>query len=145
HSFSAFFFDFDNDGWPDIFVSGYYINDVGDVAADYLGLPSSGERARLYRNNRDGTFNDATKETHLYRVLHAMAGNFGDIDNDGWLDFYLGTGDPDLGTLIPNRMFRNSEGKFFQDVTTSAGVGHLQKGHGIAFADLDNDGDQDIY
>jgi hypothetical protein len=45
HSFAAFFFDFDNDGWPDIFVSGYYINDVGDVAADYLGLPTSGERA----------------------------------------------------------------------------------------------------
>src|SRR5687768_2073497 len=46
---------------------------------------------------------------------------------------------------MPNRMFRNSEGKRFQDVTTSGGFGHLQKGHGIAFADLDRDGDQDIY
>jgi hypothetical protein len=42
-------------------------------------------------------------------------------------------------------MFRNAEGKFFQDVTTAGGFGHLQKGHGIAFADFDNDGDQDIY
>jgi hypothetical protein len=74
-----------------------------------------------------------------------MGANFGDLDNDGWLDFYLGTGDPDLTTLVPNRMFRNAEGKFFQDVTTSGGFGHLQKGHGISFADLDNDGDQDIY
>jgi hypothetical protein len=67
------------------------------------------------------------------------------LDNDGWLDFYLGTGNPDLSTLIPNRMFRNAEGNFFQDVTTAGGFGHLQKGHGIAFADLDHDGDQDVY
>jgi hypothetical protein len=74
-----------------------------------------------------------------------MGCNFGDLDNDGWLDFYVGTGDPDLGTLIPNRMFRNDGGKRFQDVTTAGGFGHLQKGHAIVFADLDNDGDQDIY
>ena len=42
-------------------------------------------------------------------------------------------------------MFRNAGGKFFQDVTTSGGFGHLQKGHGIAFGDIDNDGDQDIF
>ena len=74
-----------------------------------------------------------------------MGSNFGDIDNDGWPDIYLGTGAPDLNLLIPNRMFRNAEGKFFQDVTTAAGVGHLQKGHAVAFGDIDNDGDQDIY
>jgi len=74
-----------------------------------------------------------------------MGSNFGDLDNDGFLDFYLGTGDPDLGTIIPNRMFRNVAGTKFHDVTTAGGFGHLQKGHGISFADLDNDGDQDIY
>jgi hypothetical protein len=74
-----------------------------------------------------------------------MGANFGDLDNDGFLDCYFGTGDPHFGTLVPNRMFRNAEGKAFQDVTTSGGFGHIQKGHGIGFGDLDNDGDQDIY
>jgi len=145
YSFPAWFFDFDNDGWLDIFVCGYRVQDVGTVARDYLGLPNGGERSRLYRNNHDGTFRDITKEVGLYKVLLGMAGNFGDLDNDGFLDFYLGTGDPDLSTIIPNRMFRNDAGQRFQDVTTSGGFGHLQKGHGIAFGDLDNDGDQDIY
>ena len=144
-SFPTWFFDYDNDGWLDIFVSGFGIKDVGDIAADYLGLPTKAERARLYHNNHDGTFADVTKESGLYKILLGMSCNFGDLDNDGFLDFYLGTGDPDLSTLIPNRMFRNAEGKSFQDVTTAGGFGHLQKGHGIAFADIDNDGDQDIF
>jgi len=145
YSFPCWFFDYDNDGWDDIFVCGYHIKDVGDVCADYLGLPNDGERPRLYHNNHDGTFKDVTRETGLWHVLHAMGANFGDLDNDGFLDFYLGTGDPNLATIIPNRMFRNDGGKRFQDVTTSGGFGNLQKGHGISFGDIDNDGDQDIY
>src|SRR5207253_8853267 len=74
-----------------------------------------------------------------------MGCNFGDLDNDGFLDFYLATGNPNNAMLIPNRMFRNDAGKIFQDVTTSGGFGHLQKGHAVAFADFDNDGDQDVY
>jgi len=145
HSFPTWFFDYDNDGWLDIYVGGYKIKDVGDVASDYLGLTSNAEKSRLYHNNRDGTFTDTTIAARLDKVLLGMAGNFGDLDNDGYLDFYLGTGDPNLGTLIPNRMFRNAEGRYFQDVTTVGGFGHVQKGHGIAFADVDNDGDQDVF
>jgi hypothetical protein len=74
-----------------------------------------------------------------------MGANFEDIDNDGWLDMYLGTGDPSYRSLIPNRMFKNIGGKFFSDITHSARVGNLQKGHGVAFADVDNDGDQDLF
>jgi hypothetical protein len=74
-----------------------------------------------------------------------MGLNFGDLDNDGWLDFYAGTGAPDLGLLVPNRMFRNDGGRAFQDVTSAGNFGHLQKGHGVAFGDLDNDGDQDVF
>jgi hypothetical protein len=144
-SFPTWFFDYDNDGWEDIFVSGYMITGIGDIAADYLGLPSQAELPRLYHNNGNGTFADVTQAAHLHRLLQSMGSNYGDLDNDGWLDFLVGTGDPNLATLLPNRMFRNAEGRYFQDVTTSAGVGHLQKGHAVSFADIDNDGDQDIY
>jgi hypothetical protein len=144
-SFPGWFYDFDNDGWLDLFCSGYDVNNVGAVAADYLGLPHRAERPRLYRNNGDGTFTNVTRAAGLDRLLLAMAGNFGDLDNDGFLDMYLGTGTPDLSMLIPNRLLRNDGGKRYQDVTTSAHVGNIQKGHGIAFGDLDNDGDQDIY
>src|SRR5262249_16075123 len=102
-------------------------------------------KAKLYHNNRDGTFTDVSHQMGVDKVLLAMGSNFGDLDNDGFLDFYVGTGNPDLSMLIPNRMFRNNGGKSFQDVTTSGGFGHLQKGHGVSFGDIDNDGDQDIH
>jgi hypothetical protein len=81
----------------------------------------------------------------MARNALTMGCNFGDLDNDGYLDFYLGTGAPSYGALVPNLLFWNNQGRSFVDVTFSAGLGHLQQGHGIAFADLDNDGDQDIY
>jgi hypothetical protein len=144
-SFGSFFFDYDNDGWPDLFVVGYSWTTAGDVAADYLGLPTPVDRGRLYRNRGDGTFEDVTKAAGLYKVVPAMGLNFGDLDNDGYLDFYLGTGNPELSTLVPNRMFRNAGGRAFQDVTTAGNFGHLQKGHGVCFGDVDNDGDQDVF
>ncbi len=63
----------------------------------------------------------------------------------GYLDMYLGTGNPELESIVPNMLFKNIGGKRFVDVTSPARVGHLQKGHAISFADADNDGDQDIY
>ncbi|MSR84469.1 MAG: CRTAC1 family protein [Candidatus Latescibacteria bacterium] len=148
-SFPTWFFDYDNDGWEDLFVAGYETvlgrAIVQDVVADYLGLPTEAERCRLYHNRGDGTFEDVSQQARVSKVIYTMGCNFGDLDNDGWLDFYLGTGNPDYRSLTPHRMFRNAGGQFFQDVTTSGGFGNLQKGHGVSFADLDNDGDQDVY
>ena len=148
-SFPCWFWDYDSDGWLDIYVSscsaGDFTHVAGQVAKDYLGQPFDAETPRLYRNNRDGTFTDVSREAGLHHALYTMGANFGDLDNDGWLDMYLGTGNPLYQGLMPNRMFRSNGGGHFQDVTMSGGFGHLQKGHGIAFADLDNDGDQDVF
>jgi hypothetical protein len=143
-TFAVWFWDYDNDGWEDLFVAGYRITDLSDEIGVHLGLKTKTEMPRLYRNNGNGTFSDVTHAVRLDRIALPMGSNFGDLDNDGWLDVYLGTGKPSLGALIPNRMFRNDGGKVFQEVTTSADVGNLQKGHGVAFGDLDGDGDQDI-
>lgn len=93
---------------------------------------------------KDGTFRDGTTEVGLGKVFMPMGANFGDIDNDGFLDIYLDTGNPSCGSLVPNVLLRNHDGKYFVDVTASSGTGELHKGHGIAFADLDNDGDEGI-
>ena len=145
-SFTCWFFDYDNDGWPDIFVSGYWAT-IPNIVREYLGdkTNAKGDRPRLYRNNRDGTFTDASREAHLDRLLLTMGANFGDLDNDGWLDFLLGTGAAPITNIVPHQMFRNAGGRHFQNVTTSGGFGHLQKGHAVAFGDVDNDGNQDVF
>ena len=147
-SFPTWFWDVDNDGYVDLFVSGWRAS-AGDMAAEALGTTGgdTGEAVppRLYHNNGDGTFTDVTEEAGLEKVLYSMGSNFGDLDNDGRLDFYVGTGDPDFRTLMPNRMFRNTGDLEFEEVTAPAGTGHLQKGHAVSFGDLDRDGDQDIY
>ena len=143
-SFATWFWDYNNDGWLDLFVTGFG-GDVGDVAADYLGQRNRGALPRLYKNDGAGGFIDVTQEAGLSRVHLPMGANFGDLDNDGYPDFYLGTGYPFFEAVMPNVMYRNNEGEGFVDVTFSAGVGHLQKGHGISFGDLDRDGDQDIF
>ncbi len=145
NSFPCWFFDYDNDGWEDVFIAGYDLMDMDESVAELVGRPSKGAQMKLYRNRGDGTFADVSVAMRLNHSLLAMGSNFGDLDNDGWLDFYIGTGNPDLRSLVPNKMYRNAGGKAFQDVTTSGGFGHLQKGHAIAFGDLDNDGDQDVY
>ncbi len=85
-----------------------------------------------------------TAEVGLDRIFDPMGSNFGDIDNDGFLDIYLGTGTPAYGDIVPNVLFHNQGGKRFIDVTASSGTGELHKGHGVAFADLENRGHEDI-
>src|SRR5262249_37403740 len=143
--FSCWCWDFNNDGWLDIFATSYK-RTLRDIVLGLLGEPHGDDSSnKLYLNLEGKGFRDVTKEAGLDMVFATMGSNFGDFDNDGYLDFYLGTGDPDVATVVPNRMFRNVGGVRFAEITTSAGVGHLQKGHGVACGDWDRDGDVDLF
>lgn len=141
--FPTWFFDYDNDGYQDLFV-GSFVTSVDEAARPFLRMPRNGHTLKLYRNLRDGSFQDMTRQAGLDKSLMVMGANFGDIDNDGFLDIYLGTGNPSYAALVPSVLLRNKEGKAFVDVTTSSGTGELHKGHGVAFADMDHDGDEEI-
>lgn len=143
-SFPTWFWDYDNDGNLDLFV-GAYDGSVQDVAQYYLyGIANRGQ-IKVYRGNGKGKFFDASSFLGLDEPAAPMGANFGDIDNDGFLDFYLGTGFPLYSELMPNKFYRNQHGRRFVDVSVSAGLSSLQKGHAIAFADFDDDGDLDIF
>jgi ASPIC and UnbV/FG-GAP-like repeat/PPIC-type PPIASE domain len=142
-SFATWFFDYDNDGLPDIFVTSYFFS-ADETIRSYLGLPTNAETLRLYRNRGDGTFRDVTAEVGLRKINMPMGANFGDIDNDGYLDIYLATGGPEYGAIAPKMLLHNDGGKYFTDVTAPSGTGDLHKGHGVAFADLGNNGHEDL-
>lgn len=148
-SFPAMIFDYDHDGWDDILVTSFPLDNLsnvgGEVGAEMLGINSGIEKAKLYKNLGNEKFKDVTKEMGMDKMIFAMGFNFGDFNNDGYLDVYAGTGAFEFNSLVPNRAFLNLQGKRFAEVTSMSGLGHLQKGHGISFGDLDNDGDQDIY
>jgi tetratricopeptide (TPR) repeat protein len=119
HTFPTWFFDYDNDGWPDLFVTSYY-QSVEETVRTYLGLPHNAGGLRLYKNLGNGTFRDVTKQAGLDKVFLPMGSNFGDLDNDGYLDMYLGTGDPSYSAMLPNVLLHNQEGKSFVDITASS-------------------------
>lgn len=138
-SFPTWFWDYDNDGHEDIYV-GCSSGPVGVLDTDIRF-----ELMHLYRNRGDGTFEDVTESVGLDYPATPMGANFGDLNNDGYCDFYLATGNTPYSEIRPNVMFLNERGQRFQNVTMAGGFGHLQKGHGVSFADIDNDGDQDVY
>ncbi len=146
-SFSCWFFDYDDDGDPDLYVACYGTprTRATEMAAWYRDGRLGADTQRLYENDGRGGFRDVTKERGLARVVFPMGSNFGDVDEDGFPDLYLATGDPEFASLWPNVLYRNDRGRRFQDVTASSGTGHLQKGHGVSFGDLDGDGDQDLF
>ena len=130
-SSGALIFDYDNDGWPDIFLvnGGSFVDRAAASAA----------RHRLYQNNRDGTFKDTTASSGIVVSGFGMGACSADYDNDGWPDLYV-------TAVEANRLYRNNGNGTFADVTSKAGVG----GNGLwssscAFADIDNDGDVDLY
>ena len=143
-SFPVWFWDANNDGVLDLYVAAYAAGPE-HLAAHALALPFDVERARLYLGTGNGRFRNAGEEYGVEHPSAPMGSNFGDLDNDGYLDFYLGTGYPGLHNIMPNLMYRNRSGAGFEDVTYAGGFGHLQKGHAVVFADFDNDGDQDVF
>jgi hypothetical protein len=144
NGFSCWAFDFDNDGWLDLFATTSH-HTLEDVVKGLLDQPHDLPTSRLYRNRGGKGFQDVTREAGLDKVYAPMGSNFGDLDNDGYLDFYLGTGDPDLFMVVPNRLFKNVAGQRFAEITASSRTGHLQKGHGVAFGDWDRNGTADLF
>ena len=143
YSFATWFFDYDNDGRLDLFVGDYGVP-VDTVMASYMGRPADAGWPLIYRNVGTG-FEEVSADLGISRPMLPMGANYGDLDGDGWLDIYLGTGAPPYDALVPNVMLHNRGGTAFSDVSFAGGFAHLQKGHGVAFGDIDNDGDQDLF
>src|SRR3954467_12708700 len=125
----AAFFDYDNDGWLDIFLlSGTTIE----------GSP--GATNRLYKNNRDGTFTDVTEKAGLRRTGWASAVTVGDYNNDGFEDLFV-------TYWGQNVLYRNNGNGTFTDVTAEAGLLHegTRWGSGCAFLDYNRDGHLDLF
>jgi hypothetical protein len=124
-------FDYDNDGWMDIFlVDGSTLEDLG------RGTCHTG---KLYHNNHDGTFTDVTVKSGLTHCGWGFGVAVGDYDNDGWDDLYITYLD---GAVL----YHNNGDGTFTDVTAKAGVGNPGRwGTSVAFGDYDNDGYLDLY
>jgi hypothetical protein len=126
----AVLLDYDNDGWLDVLlVDGGSIEDP-DVAAT--------ARHRLFRNRRDGTFEDVSARSGIRHRAYGMGACAGDYDNDGHVDLYI-TG------VGANVLYRNRGDGSFTDVTGRARVGATTWSTSCAFADLDSDGDLDLF
>ncbi len=127
------FFDFDNDGWMDVYL-------VNSGPSDFYS-PKTPIRNALYRNNHDGTFTDVTEKAG---VGCGKMGNFGmgaaaaDFDGDGWQDLYV-------TNYGKNVLFRNNGNGTFSDVTDNAGVGAPNWSTCATWFDYDNDGKLDLF
>lgn len=119
----------------------------GDGDLDlYITTDGKRDQAVLYRNNGDGTFTDVTTASGAINNAGALGANWGDYDNDGFLDLYIVNTED--GTSQPNRLFRNNGDGTFTDVALTAGVGAkpgLGRGSDASFIDYNNDGFLDLF
>jgi hypothetical protein len=124
-------FDYDNDGWPDIFI----VNGTSLDPPLYGKAPTS----HLYHNNHDGTFTDVTQKASLTHTGWGQGVCVGDYDNDGWEDLYV-------TYYGKNVLYHNNGDGTFSDVSEKAGVAGSGKswGSGCAFVDYDRDGHLDL-
>ena len=124
------FFDYDNDGWIDLFLV-----DGGSLADARV---ASQAKHRLYRNRGNGTFDEVTARSGIQHRDYGMGACAGDYDNDGSIDLYV-------TNFGPNVLYRNRGNGSFSDVTAAARVGEPRWSASCAFADLDKDGDLDLF
>ena len=124
------FFDYDNDGWLDVLV----------LTGSRSGDPPADASNRLYKNNRDGTFTDVTREAGLFRTGYWYGVAVGDYDNDGFEDVFI-SGYPQ------NALYKNRGDGTFADVTKEAGLVNAEArfGSGCTFVDYDRDGKLDLF
>ncbi len=150
--FMAAFVDVDHDGQLEIFQGGFtdaWTSTAGAVFGEDLGDPAGG--SLLLRRDSAGQFRADSGFFDDGRLpIASMGVSYGDLDLDGCLDFYLGTGNPEGWFVLPNLMFRGDRdgtrcGKRASNISMLHGFGTVQKGHGIVFFDFDADGDQDVY
>src|SRR5262249_40922977 len=151
-SVSAGFFDFDNDGRLDLFVSNYVKWDgaserVCGVPAQHLYCHPdnyAGTSNQLFRNQGDGTFEEVSARVGLQSTIgKAMGVAFADYDGDGWTDVFV------TNDSMRNYLFRNRHGESFEEVGLLAGVAYADHGNAVAgmgahFGDYNNDGRPDI-
>jgi enediyne biosynthesis protein E4 len=123
------FIDYDNDGWPDIFL----VN-----GTDWPSHVQKRTTPQLYRNNHDGTFTDVTHKAGLDVEMYGMGVAVGDYDNDGFDDLFV-------TALGQSRLFHNNSNGTFTDVTQKAGLsGHRELSTSAAWVDYDKDGRLDL-
>ncbi len=123
------FLDADGDGWQDVLL----VN-----GRNWPGRPGSRSHPALYRNNRNGTFTDVTREAGLGIEIYGFGVAAADFDNDGDTDIYL-------TALGPNVLFRNRGNGTFEDVTARSGVGDAGFSTSAAWLDFDRDGQLDLF
>jgi hypothetical protein len=126
----ALFFDYDSDGWIDLFLV-----DGGSVADAAVNARA---RHRLLRNAGKGTFTDVTDASGIRHSDYGQGACAGDIDNDGRVDLYI-------TNYGPNALYRNAGKGAFTDVTRSSGTGLAGWSTSCAFLDVDVDGDLDLF
>jgi enediyne biosynthesis protein E4 len=124
------FIDYDNDGWPDIFL----VN-----GTDWPGHTNKHSAPKLYHNNHDGTFTDTTHKAGLDALeMFGMGVAAGDFDNDGYDDLFV-------TAYGQSHLFHNNGNGTFTDVAQKAGLGGIEEfSTGAAWVDYDKDGRLDL-
>jgi enediyne biosynthesis protein E4 len=127
------FFDYDNDGWLDIYLT-------NGTRLDEKWAPGKSPTSQLFKNNRDGTFTNVTEKSGLARTGWQTGVCVGDYDNDGWDDLFC-------CFWGHNILFHNNGDGTFSDVTHKAGLYNepVRWGAGCTFLDYDRDGSLDLF